>query len=121
MKIPTRHRAALSIIAAVILFVAIHESGAHSEGYKFLEQAIRTAPSVREQLGDVKSVGLSLTGTYNSSFVGDDKWVTMKLKVSGQKGSGIVAASAKKINGVWSVTKASLDGRPISLNKTVDQ
>ena len=90
-------------------------SGAHSEGYKFLDQAIRRAPSIREQLGEVKTVTLSFTGGYRSKFVGDNEWVTMKLNVSGQKRTGTVAASAKRINGVWSVTDASMDGRSIDL------
>jgi hypothetical protein len=119
LKLITRHWVVIAAIAGVIFYVALYVSGAHSEGYKFLDHAIRSAPGIQERLGDVKTVGLSFTGGYRDKFVGDNEWLTMKLKVSGQKGSGTVAASAKKINGVWSVTDASMDGSPISLNKPV--
>ena len=118
---PKRPWVVVAALAGAIFYIALYVSGAHSEGYKFLDQAIRSTPSIREQLGDVKTVALSFIGGYRFKFVGDNEWVTMKLNVSGQKRAATVAASAKKINGVWSVTDASMDGLPISLNKSVIQ
>jgi hypothetical protein len=94
----------------------VYVAGAHSEGFKFLDQAIRVAPSVIEQLGDITTIRLSFVGGYRDKTVGENEWLTMKLNVSGGKASGTIAASAKKINGVWSVTDAALDGHPISLH-----
>jgi hypothetical protein len=118
LKLPGRPWIVVAAFAGAIFYIALYVSGAHSEGYKFLDQAIRSAPSIRAQLGDVKAIALSFIGGYRSKFVGDNEWVTMKLNVSGQKGDGTVAASAKRINGVWSVTNASMDGRPIALSRT---
>jgi hypothetical protein len=40
----------------------------------------------------------------------------MALNVTGRKSSATIGASAKNINGVWSVTGSSLDDGPVSLN-----
>jgi hypothetical protein len=121
LKLPPRLRFALVAIAGVIFYVAIYAHGSHSEGYQFLDQAIRIAPSVRERIGDVQTVELSVFGRYREKASGDSQWVTMKLNVTGKNGSGTILASAKKKNGVWEVTDASMDGGPISLNKSVVQ
>jgi len=112
LKFLRRYWVVIAAFAGAIFYIV---SGAHSEGYKFLDQAIRRAPSIREQFGEVKTVTLSFTGGYRSKSVGDNEWVTMKLNVSGQKRTGTIAASAKRISGVWSVNDASMDGRSIDL------
>jgi Cytochrome oxidase complex assembly protein 1 len=119
VKLSARHWVLVAAFSSAILYVAIHVTGAHSEGYKFLDQAIRSSTTIREQIGDVKTVELSFLGEYRFKYVGDNQWVTMKLNVRGQKGDGTVAASAKKISGAWSVTDASMDGRPLALHSPV--
>jgi hypothetical protein len=42
--------------------------------------------------------------------------MTMTLHVTGSKGAATVTAAAKKVDDVWSVTDASIDGERFSLN-----
>jgi hypothetical protein len=117
MKIPTRFWVGAVSIAGVLFYVVeTHVSASHSEGYKFLEQAIRAAPNIRGRVGDVTSVELSWTREYRYKTVGDNEWVWMNFNVKGSKGSGTVAASAQRLDGVWSIAEASMDGHPIALH-----
>ena len=116
MKLAPRIWAPLVVVGVVIFYIGIYLWGAQSDGYKFLAQTIRSAPSVHERMGDVQAVRLSFFGGYRDKTVGSNEWLTMTLRVRGQKGAGIVVAEAKRVNGMWSVTKASIDGDPVSLN-----
>ena len=104
------------IVGAAIFYVGIYWLGAQSDGFKFLAQTIRSAPSIHERIGDVQTVRLSFFSGYRDKTIGSNEWLTMTLRVRGQKGAGTVVADAKKVNGVWSVTKAAIDGDPVSLN-----
>jgi hypothetical protein len=115
MKLAPRVWVPIAVVAGVIFYGALYLSGAHGEGFKFLDQAIRTAPSIRDRVGDVQTVSPSFLHGFRDRTVGEDEWLKMTLDVTGQKGSGTVVANAKKINGVWSVTDASMDGSPIRL------
>jgi hypothetical protein len=116
MKLAPRIWVPIALLAGVIFYVGIYLWGAHSDGYKFLDQTIRSAPRIHERLGDVQTVRLSFLGGYRDKTVGSKEWVTMTLHVTGQKGAATVVASAKNVSGAWSVTDASIDGEPVSLN-----
>lgn len=90
--------------------------GAHSEGYEFLEQAVRKSPSIQQRVGNVQTVRLSIFGGYHDKTVGSKEWMTMTLHVTGSRGAATVTAAAKKVDDVWSVTDASIDGERFRLN-----
>ncbi len=67
-------------------------------------------------MGEIEGVKLSYFGAYRQKFVGSDRWVTMTFNVAGNRRAATIVASAKKIDGAWSVTSSSIDGEPVSLN-----
>jgi hypothetical protein len=106
----------------MILYAGIRVSAESSDGYKFLDQTIRSAPQVQSRLGQIEAVKLSYFGRINLRAVGSvpgvgpDRWVTMTFNVVGNRGAATVVASAERKGGVWSVTASSIDGRRVSLN-----
>ena len=116
MKLAPRIWLPVALAGCVVFYVGIYFLGAQSDGYKFLDQTIRSAPNIRERVGNVQNVRLSFFGGYRDKTVGSKEWLTMTLNVRGQKGAATVVADAKKVDGAWSVTNASIDGSPVSLN-----
>jgi len=104
------------IAACVAFYVGLYFWGMHSEGYQFLDQAIRKSPAIQQRVGDVQNVRMSFLGGYRERFVGSNKSTTMTLVVVGSKGTVTVKAAAKKANGTWSVSAASSDGERVTLN-----
>jgi Cytochrome oxidase complex assembly protein 1 len=111
-----------AVCLGVILYVGIRASAESSDGYKFLDQTIRSAPQVQSRLGQIQAVKLSYLGRINLRAVGPvravgpDRWVTMTFNVVGKRGTATVVASAERKGGVWSVTASSIDGQPVGLN-----
>jgi hypothetical protein len=116
MKLQPRIWVPIAILSCVVFYIGLYLWGAQSDGYKFLDQTIRSAPSIHERVGDVQTVRLGFFGGYRDKTAGSTEWLTMTLLVKGQKGTATVVAAAKRINGAWSVTDASIDGNPVSLN-----
>jgi len=104
-------------VAAVLFYVGVYLWGAHSEGFRFMSEEIRQSPVIQQRVGDVQSVRLSFLGGYREKFVGDHIRTTMMLDVRGSKGSASVEASAKKVNGTWAISDASIDGDRVRLDR----
>jgi hypothetical protein len=106
--------------AFVAFYVGLYFCGMHSEGYRFLDQAVRNSPAIKTRVGDVQRVRLSFPGGYSEKFVNSEsrqfKTVAMTLNVVGSKRALDVKAIAKEIDGTWTVFDASIDGRRINLN-----
>jgi hypothetical protein len=103
------------VLASIVFYVGLYVWGTQSDGYKFLDQTIRSAPSIRARVGDVQAVRLSFFAGYRDKTAGSTEWLTMTLRVTGQKGPVTIVADAKRVNGTWSVADASIDGNPVSL------
>ena len=117
MKLSARIWVPLALAAFVIFYAALYVSGLHSEGYRFLDSTIKKSSTIHQRVGDVQTVRLSLLGGYREKFVGSKKWLTMTLGVTGSHGAVTVKAAANKTeDGVWTVSDASIDGVPVSLN-----
>ena len=99
-----------------VFYVGLYFWGTHSEGYRFLDQAVRGSPLIQQRVGTVQSVKMSFLGGYREKFVDSDRRETMTLNIAGSKGSVTVKATAKRANGTWSVSEASIDGERVSLN-----
>lgn len=117
MKLKPRTWTVAAVCFGVLLYLGFWVSAARSDGYAFLGSAIRHAREVQSRLGQVQTINLSFLGTLNESFVGSDRWVTMTFNVTGERGKAVVKASAQRTNGVWTVTRSSIDGDPINLNQ----
>jgi len=107
---------ALTACFGAFIFGGLHQFALSSDGYRFLNLAVRHSPQIQARLGDIEEVGLSYFGTLRLRAVGADRWVTMTLNVTGQRGSATVEASARKTGDTWIVTGASMDHKPIMLN-----
>lgn len=116
MRLKSRTWVMIAACFGVALCIGLRISALSSDGYQFLDQAIRRAPQVRARLGEVEAVRLSYFGKYRQRAVGADRWITLTLNVTGRKASATIRASAKRLNGNWSITSSSIDGAPISLN-----
>jgi hypothetical protein len=116
MKLKTRTWVVIVACFCVAMFVGLRISALTSDGYQFLDQAIRRSPQIQARLGEVEAVQVSYLGEYRQKAVGADRWLTMTLNVTGRKDSATIRASAKKIGGAWSVTSWSISGEPVSLN-----
>jgi hypothetical protein len=110
----------LVAVAFVVFYVGLYFWGTNSEGYRFLDRAVRNSPAIHQLLGDVQSVRLSFLGGYSEKFVNSEstksKTEAMTLNVVGSKRALDVKAIAKETNGTWTVSDASIDGQQINLN-----
>jgi hypothetical protein len=88
----------------------------HSDCYVFLSEKIQSAPAVRERIGNVQKVHLNFFGGFRENFVGSDQWWSMSLDLTGQRGNATLDAKVQKVNEVWAVLNATMDGSPINLN-----
>jgi len=105
-------------IVVTIFYVALYFSGAHSEGFHFLEKAIRGSSEIQRRVGQVDTVRLSFFGGYRVTGNSSTDHVSMTIDVKGTRGDPIsVVASAEKRNGSWSVAKATVDGEPVRLEQ----
>lgn len=116
VSIPKRSALLLAVTAGVIFYVGLYVWGAHSEGYRFIDGAIRASPEIHERVGDIKRVRLSFFGGYRERFIDSDIRTAMVVSVVGSKGAVDVHASATKIEGRWRISKASIDGQAVRLN-----
>ena len=115
VKLKTRTWVVIVACFCVAMFIGLHISALSSDGYLFLDQAIRRSPQIQARLGEVEAVQVSYLGEYRQKTVGADRWLTMTLNVTGRKDSATIRAS-KKIRGAWSVTSSSIGREPVSLN-----
>ena len=116
MNVPSRRWVPVVVAAFAAFYIGLYFWGTHSEGYQFLDQAVRKSSVIQQRVGTVESVRMSFLGGYRERFVDSNKWTTMTLNVNGNKGNVTVKAGAKKINGVWSVSEASIGGERVSLD-----
>ena len=116
MKFKLRTWILCIVIFAALLYVGGRIAAESSDGYRFLDQAVRHAPQLQSRLGQIESVRLSYLGTMRLRTVDSHRWVTLTLDVVGNRGNATVVASAERRGGVWSVTASSIDGEPIILN-----
>ena len=115
MKLTRRQQGVMFVVFGVALYFGLRIYAISSDGYKFLDQAIRRSSEVQTRLGDIEAVRLSYIGHWRERASGPNTWVTMTLNVTGRKGAATIDASAKNISGNWSVTSSSIDGEPIDL------
>ena len=124
MKIPIRRWIPFVVLAFIVFYIALYFWGSHSEGYKFLDKAVRVSPEIQRRVGDVQSVHMSFLGGYTEKFVTSEsstsKTVKMTLDVVGSKGNVAVKVVSKETNGVWSVSDASINGEQINLNQPAE-
>jgi hypothetical protein len=113
MNVPARRWIPWILLASVVFCGLLYVWGTHSAGYMFLEQAVRKSSSIQQRVGDVQTVRLR---GYHDKTDGSKEWVTMTLRVTGSKGEVTVTAAAKRVDGAWSVSHASIDGVPVVLN-----
>lgn len=117
---PARRWIPLVALTLVIFYIGLYFWGTHSEGYRFLDHAVRKSQVIRQLVGDVRSVRLSVLGGYSEKFVSSEttksRTVAMTLNVIGSKKGLSVKAIAKETNGIWTVSDASIDGQRINLN-----
>ena len=111
-----RRWTALAIAAGIVVFFGLYFYGAHSEGFRFLDDVVRRSPAIKQRVGDVQAVRLSFLKGYHEKGVGSDVWTTMTLNVTGSQGSVSVKASATKERGVWTASNATIDGTPVKLD-----
>jgi hypothetical protein len=104
------------VVALAAFYVGLYFWGAHSDAYGFVVPAVRGSPVIQERVGDVQDVQLKFLGGFREKFVGSNKWATMLLVVTGPRGSVTVKVAVQKLNEKWTVSSASMDGQPITLN-----
>lgn len=116
MTVSKRRWAIAAVAACAIFYLGLYFWGAHSEGYRFLEDAIRSSPAIQQRVGDVQSVRLSFFGGYRERFVDSNIRTTMVLNVTGSRAAVAVQASATKTDGKWAVSNASIGGETVKLD-----
>ena len=115
MHVPRRLWVPLVFIAC-ILSGALHLYSAHGEAFEFVNQTIRKSPAIQRRVGDVQEVRLGILESYKERYVGSTKLVNMTLHVVGSSGSARVKVNSRRVNGVWTITDASIGEESINLN-----
>jgi hypothetical protein len=117
---PPRRWIPVVALAFAAFYIGLYFWGTHSDGYRFLGHAVRKSPAIRQLVGDVQSVRLSVLGGYSEKFVNSEttksRTVPMTLNVIGTKKGLSVKAIAKEADGIWTVSDASIGGQRINLN-----
>jgi hypothetical protein len=107
-------------IGTLLLVGALQWQSTHGAGYQFLEKAVRGSLAVRRQVGEVRSIRTAWLGEYQQKFVvtqaGSQGELTTTIVVEGTQRTATIKASLKQHDGTWSVSSATLDGHPISLD-----
>jgi hypothetical protein len=112
-----RHRLWLPLVLIACSFsVGLHFHKAHGEAFEFVNQIIRKSPVIQRRVGEVQEVRLGILESYKERYVGSTQLVNMTLHVVGSSGSAQVKVNSRRVNGLWTVTDASIGEESINLN-----
>lgn len=106
----------VAVALGAIMWITAVFWGSHSEGFRFVEQKIRTSQEIHSRVGNVRKVGLPILGHYREKFVGSDKWVNMVVDVEGDKGAVTIRTALQKNDDVWTITESSIGDQHIDLH-----
>jgi hypothetical protein len=115
VNVPRRLWVPLVLIACTFS-VGLHFHIAHGEAFEFVNQTIRKSPAIQRRVGDVQEIRLGILESYKERYVGSTKLVNMTLHVAGSSGSARVVVNSRRVNGVWTITAASIGEESINLN-----
>jgi hypothetical protein len=103
----TLRRALVTALLVVGFWVGLYVHGMHIEPYRTSTRFIRNNGVILRELGDVKSMRLSLFG-YRYSYSGTSGSAEYALHVVGTKGTGTVYLNLQKAVGLWRVEDGNL-------------
>jgi hypothetical protein len=115
VNVPPRRWVPLVLIACMLSGVW-HFYSAHGEAFEFVNQTVRKSQAIQRRVGDVQEVRLGILDNYKERFVGSTKLVNMTIHVVGNSGSARVEINSRKVDGVWTITDASIGVESINLN-----
>ncbi len=106
----------IALFCGVLLYFGIFFWGSHSESFKFVERTVMNSRSLQSQIGTIERVRLPLFGSFREKFVDSDKLAAMTVEVIGANKTVTLDVRAKKLNDVWTIEQALMDGKPLVLN-----
>jgi hypothetical protein len=102
-------------LLGLLLYVGIYMYALHSDGFKFVEQTIKSSHNIERRVGSVEKIDFPFFFSFKQKNVNMDEIVTMTVQAVGAKGEAILDVKAVRVAGVWKIDNASIDGVPISL------
>ena len=108
----------LVLVIAIGTYLFGYSYSSNSEAFDEASAFISQSPIVRDNLGDVKSVGLTPFG-YELEFAGSSGTASFTCNVKGSLNNGVVDINLKKSAGIWKVKGAILrkEGHQVSLQQ----
>jgi len=106
----------IACLLGLLLYAGIFTYALHSDSFKFVEQTIKNSRNVEALVGNVRSVNLSLLGSFEEKYVNSDEIATMTIKIKGSKKSATVDVKAIYKSGVWKVDGAAIEGAPFVID-----
>lgn len=103
-------------LAAVVIYVIFHLWLPYSEGFKFIEQAVKNSPQVQARVGEVHKVTPMALGPHRFRYSNADQVVSLEVSVSGSRQSIGLNVEASKTNGVWAIVRSTSDEQALDLN-----
>ncbi len=107
---------AIALFLGMLLYFGIFFWGSHSESFKFVEQTVMNSRNLQSQIGAIEHVRLTPFGSFREKFVDSDKWATMTIEVIGANKTITLDVRTKKLNDVWTIEQALLNGKTVVLN-----
>ena len=106
----------LSVVVFIVFYFGVYFWGSQSDGFRFLDNAIRSSTEIHRRVGKVQSVRMNFWRGYQEKYIDSDKTVMMTLDVKGSNRAVRIRAVVKRINGVWSIYESTIDGDRVTLN-----
>lgn len=110
-----QHKLLVGVVFVALLFPITYLLGSRSESFRFVETVIRNSQKLQSRIGRIEDLRLARTGEFREYMRGSDKWANLSVVVTGKTETVTIDVDARKIDGVWNIEHASIDGKPVSL------
>lgn len=106
----------IAVVVAILIITPIagYFLAQSSEPFQFSKQAIQNSASIKQVIGDVRSIKLAPFG-YFVKYTGPKGWAEFEVEVVGTKNSGTLNLKLEKNVGTWQIVGARLKGSEIVL------
>ncbi len=105
-----------AVIGGIVLYAVIGLFQSNSESFRFSEKSLVESTYLAKEVGRVEKVRVPLMGSYSERWSGSDARASMTLEVIGARRTIEIELEVRKKDGVWTVEKAIVEGKLVSLN-----
>ncbi len=105
----------LAVVFGPLFWFGMRWNAYHSDGFRFAERIIESAPAVQSRIGKVIKVSFPILSRYKAFYGETYSRVHMEVNAQGERGQASLVLDLTEAEGAWKIDRSLIDGYPVNL------